>query len=680
MASFLKKISKGVSAHPQQPSEQSHEESLTTILSTHEEKTELLLLVANSMDLMRRQVLDIFDPDKGHESWNRVLSTPSGKDQVANPSEPSANLQQGKPSTDSTPEQMEAQRKKGYERRATELSSIKMTQLRDATLDHFDTWRDKVIQRLGEAINQHQDDGSGTPKRKPQDHGRGEELKKELEDVESDHALHQLYPPQQTPLRKLPQAQRVLILHSLLLLLLSLETYTAESRVLLLRITSSLGLPMKLLAEDETQVAKGLLESAKQQMNADADTKKKAEENASSRKWKVGLGAAAGAVLIGVTGGLAAPLLAAGVGSLMGGIGLGATATAGYLGALAGSAPLVGALFGAYGGRMTGRVIDEYAREVDDFAFIPLHKHHRFYGKATEGDSRHLRVAIGISGYLNDESEVVKPWQVIGNSVEGFALRWEVKSLLKLGNALTTYVRSYAWGWAKKEVISRTILATLASALTLPYGIAKATRLVDNPWSVAAARSEKAGKVLAQALISKVQGERPVTLLGYSLGARLIHSCLDELANRRAFGLVESVVLVGAAAPSDSVAWRKLRAVVSGRLINVYSTNDYLLGILYRTSSLQYGIAGLQAIEDVPGVENVDASGFVDGHTQYRFLIGRILGQVGLEDIDVGEEEQQMRELQQNQKKDEEEREKSEKEEKLTENASSAEGTGKAPA
>ena len=230
---------------------------------------------------------------------------------------------------------------------------------------------------------------------------------------------------------------------------------------------------------------KGLLESAKQQMNADADTKKKAEENASSRKWKVGLGAAAGAVLIGVTGGLAAPLLAAGVGSLMGGIGLGATATAGYLGALAGSAPLVGALFGAYGGRMTGRVIDEYAREVDDFAFIPLHKHHRFYGKDTEGDSRHLRVAIGISGYLNDESEVVKPWQVIGNSVEGFALRWEVKSLLKLGNALTTYVRSYAWGWAKKEVISRTILATLASALTLPYGIAKATRLVDNPWSVA---------------------------------------------------------------------------------------------------------------------------------------------------------------------------------------------------
>jgi len=329
---------------------------------------------------------------------------------------------------------------------------------------------------------------------------------------------------------------------------------------------------------------------------------------------------------------------------------------------------------------MTGRVIDQYAREVDDFAFIPLHKASRFHIKDAEVDSRHLRVAIGISGYLNDESEVVKPWQAIGNSVEGFALRWEVRPLLKLGSALTTYIRSYAWGWAKKEVISRTILATLASALILPYGIAKATRLVDNPWSVAASRSEKAGKVLARALISKVQGERPVTLLGYSLGARLIYSCLDELADRRAFGLVESVVLIGAAAPSESVAWRKLRAVVSGRLINVYSAHDYLLGVLYRTSSLQYGVAGLQMIEDVPGIENVDASSIVEGHTQYRFLIGRILGQVGLEDIDVSEEEKQMRDLQLSQKKDAEERERSEKEEGMADNVSGARGDGGAQA
>ena len=661
MASFFNKITGGASAHGEQHAEKSEEQSLTTILSTQADRTEFLLLTTNCMGLMRRQVLDIFDPNRGESDETRPLSATPQRD----PSQEKMDLD--------TAERVdvqgaEEQRRKAHDRRVTELSSSKMKELSSAALTHFDTWRDKVLQRLGEVINQHGDDTSKAAANKPQNHDEDHEVTRKLENAASDQALQRLYPPQDTTLRNLPRPQRILILHSLLLVLLSLETYTAESRVLLLWIISSLSLPMKLLAEDESHVAEGLLEAAKQHMNADEETKKHAEENASSRKWKVGLGAAAGAVLIGVTGGLAAPLLAAGVGSIMGGIGLGATATAGYLGALAGSAPLVGALFGAYGGRMTGRVIDEYAREVDDFAFIPLHKHHAIHKKKNEENARHLRVAIGISGYLTDESEVVKPWQVIGDSIEGFALKWEVKSLLKLGNALTAYVRSYAWGWAKKEVISRTIFATFFSALALPYGITKLAKVVDNPWSIAVARSEKAGKVLAQALIDKVQGERPVTLLGYSVGARLIYSCLNELAERKAFGLVESVVLAGAAAPSDSVTWRKLRAVVSGRLINVYSTNDYLLGFLYRTSSLQYGVAGLQAIEDVPGVENVDASDSVDGHTQYRFMIGRILGNVGLEDINVDEEEEQMKELRVVQKRDEEEREKSEKAEKLEEN------------
>ena len=659
MASFFNKITGGGSAHDAEHSTESEEQSLTTILSTHEDRTELLLLITNCVGLMRRQVLDIFDPDKGNGSWTRPLTASSGHDQHG----ATHDIQGTDQPEPQTKEQAEEQRKKAYDRRVAELSSDKMMELKDATLAHFDSWRDKLIQRLAEILNQHQEDSSKATQNKPQEHDRSHEVTRELEDAAADHALGQLYPPQDTPLRNLPLPQRVLILHSLLLLLLSLESYTAESRILLLRITSSLSLPMKLLAKDESQVAEGLLQSAKQQMNADEAKKKEAEEHSSSRKWKVGLGAAAGAVLIGVTGGLAAPFLAAGVGSIMGGIGLGTTAAAGYLGALAGSAPLVGALFGAYGGRMTGRVVEKYAKEVEDFAFVPLHKHHRF-GKSSNEDARHLRVAIGVSGYLTDESEIVKPWQVLGESTEGFALKWEVKSLLSLGNALTAYVRSYAWGWAKKQVISRTIFAAFFSALAMPYWIAKAAKAVDNPWSVATARSEKAGKVLAQALIDKVQGQRPVTLLGYSLGARLIYSCLDELANRKAFGLVESVVLAGAATPSDSVAWSKLRTVVSGRLINVYSTNDYLLGFLYRTSSLQYGVAGLQAIEDVPGVENVNASDIVDGHTQYRFMMGRILRKVGLEDVDVQEEELQMQEMRITQKKDEEARKKSEEQEK----------------
>jgi hypothetical protein len=371
----------------------------------------------------------------------------------------------------------------------------------------------------------------------------------------------------------------------------------------------------------------------------------------------VGLASVAGAALIGVTGGLAAPLLAAGVGSVMGGIGLGATAAAGYLGTLAGSSVLVGGLFGAYGARMTGRAMDDYARQVEDFAFLPIHRSQD--PKHQDNESRRLRVAIAASGWLREPEEVTKPWRYIGKGTEGFALRWELEALLKLGHSLETFVTSAAWGYAKKKIIEQTVFAAMTAALW-PLGLLKIATLLDNPYSVAKYRAEKAGEVLADALINKVQGERPVTLVGYSLGARLVYSCLQKLAERRAFGLVENVVLVGAPCPSDVADWRRLRSVVSGRVVNVFSTKDYILGFLYRTSSVQLGVAGLQPVVGVHGIQNVDVSELVDGHLQYRYLTGSILRKIGFEDVDIEEVERAEAEMKKQQEEEKKEREKNE--------------------
>lgn len=489
-----------------------------------------------------------------------------------------------------------------------------------------------------------------------------------------DSVLTALYPPVSTQLSLLEEPTKILIVHSILLLLLSLEHYVAPSRVLLLYLTSSLNLPLAVLISDEEKVAKGLLEAAKQ-MSGETEAQKKAEENKQLRKWKVGLASVAGAALIGVTGGLAAPLVAAGVGSVMGGLGLGATAAAGYLGSVAGSTLIVGGLFGAYGGKMTGQMMDAYAREVEDFAFLPVHGSHKDQNEKhagtkhdskpptsfdqidaaadrtagqehlthTEKDavsdpsSRRLRVTIGITGWLTSKPEILTPWHVLApTSSEVFALRWELEALLNLGNSLTTMVSSAAWGYAKQEVLRRTIFASLMAAMW-PLALLKVSRVVDNPFSVAKSRADKAGEVLADALINKAQGERPVSLIGYSLGARVIYTCLQTLARRRAFGLVESVVLIGAPTPSDTSDWRIVRSVVSNRLVNVYSENDYVLGFLYRTSSIQYGIAGLQKIEGLPGVENVDVSESVSGHLRYRYLIGHILQKIGFEGISAEE-------------------------------------------
>jgi len=302
---------------------------------------------------------------------------------------------------------------------------------------------------------------------------------------------------------------------------------------------------------------------------------------------------------------------------------------------------------------MTSKMMDAYAKEVDDFAFLPLKgsKH-----RDQKPEDRKLRVTIGISGWLTQKEDIITPWRALGPQSEVFALRWELEALTKLGSSLESVVKSAAWRVAKKEIIARTIFASLMDALW-PIALLKVSKVVDNPFSVAKNRADKAGLVLADALINKAQGERPVTLIGYSLGARLIYSCLMSLAERRAFGLVESAVLIGTPAPSDAAAWRAMRSVVAGRLVNVYSENDYILAFLYRTSSIQYGVAGLQETQDVKGIENVNVSAMVSGHLRYQYLVGSILEKIGFEDIDVAEvsrEEETLALLEEEERKEQE--------------------------
>jgi hypothetical protein len=272
-------------------------------------------------------------------------------------------------------------------------------------------------------------------------------------------------------------------------------------------------------------------------------------------------------------------------------------------------------------------MVDRYAREVEDFRFIPLKDEWGTRGGSQ--NDRRLRVTIGINGWLDSKDDITKPWRALGDDSEAFALRYEMNSLLGLGKSLQELVSSYAWNTIKVEILKRTVLATLWSALWPAYLLSMASA-VDNPFSLAKNRSEKAGEILADALINRVQGERPVTLIGYSLGARVIYSCLRSLAARKAFGLVDTVVFIGAPVPSNRQHWQMIRSVVSGKMFNVYSENDYLLAFLYRATSVQLGVAGLQEIKDIEGVENLNLSDEVQGHMRYAKIIAKILAKCGV--------------------------------------------------
>lgn len=55
------------------------------------------------------------------------------------------------------------------------------------------------------------------------------------------------------------------------------------------------------------------------------------------------------------------------------------------------------------------------------------------------------------------------------------------------------------------------------------------TDMIDSTWTLAIERADMAGVELAHALAGRLQGTRPVTLVGHSIGARVVYSCLKEL-------------------------------------------------------------------------------------------------------------------------------------------------------
>lgn len=136
----------------------------------------------------------------------------------------------------------------------------------------------------------------------------------------------------------------------------------------------------------------------------------------------------------------------------------------------------------------------------------------------------------------------------------------------------------------------------------------------------------KAGAVLGDLLSKRVFGNRPVVLTGYSLGSLVIFEALKYLASLPPADtgfLIQDVFLFGTPTSTDPAAWSSIRRLVSGRLINGYSNEDYVLAVLSRITNASWKVSGLHPV-DVMGVENILCE-HVDGHLKWRGMIGRSL-------------------------------------------------------
>lgn len=321
-----------------------------------------------------------------------------------------------------------------------------------------------------------------------------------------------------------------------------------------------------------------------------------------------------GGALLGLTGGLAAPFMAAGAGAFIGGAGAAALAST------AGMA-IIGSLFGAAGAGLTGYKMKKRVGEIEEFAFEVL----------TPGD--HLHTVIAVSGWIADDKPDAfkEPWVTLLHSNEQYCLRYESRYLLELGRTLQRFV-SFALQMAVTEALKTTILAGVISAVLWPSSLLSLANIIDLPWNVCLRRSEDVGRILAETLLCRQQGRRPVTLIGYSMGARVIFYCLQEMGQRKGCeGIVEDVILLGAPVSNCSKEWQKLSRVVAGKIINGYCRGDWLLNFLHRTSSVTMSIAGVKPIDWIDRrMINVELTEIVSGHFDYGNKIGEILTVLGI--------------------------------------------------
>ncbi|XP_075762708.1 transmembrane and coiled-coil domain-containing protein 4 isoform X2 [Pelodiscus sinensis] len=336
--------------------------------------------------------------------------------------------------------------------------------------------------------------------------------------------------------------------------------YDARARVLIYHVTWLLRIPV----EELEVLEESLLESLKEQKEEESETaeasrRKKERKRKLRRYLMIGLATVGGGTVIGLTGGLAAPLVAAGAATIIG------SAGAAALGSVAGIA-VMASLFGAAGAGLTGYKMKKRVGAIEEFEFLPL----------TEGKQLHITIAI-------------TGWLCTG----------------KYG---------------------------IVTALTWPASLLTVASVIDNPWGVCLSRSAEVGKHLAQILLSRRQGKRPVTLIGFSLGARVIYFCLKEMAQEKdCEGIIEDVVLLGAPVEGEAKNWKPFSKVVSGRIINGYCRGDWLLSFVYRTSSAQLNVAGLQPVSlDDRRMVNVDLSSVVNGHLDYMKQMDTILKAVGI--------------------------------------------------
>ena len=142
---------------------------------------------------------------------------------------------------------------------------------------------------------------------------------------------------------------------------------------------------------------------------------------------------------------------------------------------------------------------------------------------------------------------------------EQLVVAWERALLMDLGGAMRAFGRAAMTRYVGAQAVAHTSLASLASAVAWPVTLLNAGGFIDSPWALAEARSEDAGRALAEALLegSARGAPRPVTVVAYSLGCDVVRSACARLLEAEAEAEAAAAGSETADAPNDASGARE---------------------------------------------------------------------------------------------------------------------------
>lgn len=207
-----------------------------------------------------------------------------------------------------------------------------------------------------------------------------------------------------------------------------------------------------------------------------------------------------------------------------------------------------------------------------------------------------VRNVIFINGFLNETHADFTEWLASESALDAtsnvYGVQWPSQSMADISEMMNALLQR-KWG-----------------------------ALLKNPWHRAMKNAEKAGHALGAALS---QMTLPVTLVGHSLGCRVIYYAL-----RHTKCAVDDVILLGGAVGNQSQDWENAARMVNGRIYNCHSMHDDVLKYSYRTSMawLSAPIGYAPIATQHPKIANIDCSGIITRHGQWKRHYGTIYDQL----------------------------------------------------